>query len=49
LNQHNGNLAKAHDDTQFNDDLAELERMFNEVGAMHDKVIENREEGQSIT
>ena len=26
-----GNLAKAHDDTQFNDDVVELERLLDEV------------------
>lgn len=37
-----GNLAKAHDDTQFNDDLAELERLLNEVKIMYDKADEKQ-------
>ena len=32
-----GNLSKAHDDTQFNDDLARLENLMKEVHRLHDE------------
>jgi len=42
-----GNLAKGRDETQFNDDLVELERLFKEVCAMHDKAIEKQGPAES--
>jgi hypothetical protein len=37
-----GNLAKAHDEIQFNDDLAKLERLIDEVHLWNDKVAERQ-------
>jgi len=44
-----GNLARGHDDTQFNDDLVELERLFKEVCVMHDRADEKQEATQSMS
>jgi len=32
-----GNLAKGYDETKFNEDIDELERLFDEVKTMHNK------------
>jgi hypothetical protein len=42
-----GNLAKAHDETQFNDDFARLEELINQVKAMHHEAVAKQEVAQS--
>ena len=42
-----GNLAKAHDETQFNDDFARLEELINQVKAIHHEAVEKQEVAQS--
>ncbi len=43
-----GNLTKAHDDTQFNDDLAELERLTNEIHRLYDEAAKRQEAETSL-
>jgi hypothetical protein len=43
-----GNLSKAHDDTQFNDDLARLERLTNEIHVLHDEAAKGQGQQKQV-